>query len=125
MKFKTPRLEKEFNTLIVNNFRLYRIVTAADLFSHAEFGKEVVLTEIFRNPEETALLYKDYPKPPDWRPHENWMGVDLRSSIYTSREIERLLGFLNTFISFGGQRKTAVYHSISGNVAHFHVQTQK
>lgn len=125
MQFKTPRIGIEYDLLKTNNPRLHAILAIADEYSRLEFGKGIVVTELLRTPTETAELYKEYAAPPAWRPHENWLAADLRSSIYTDAEIQKFVTFLNMFTSFGGQRKTAVYHAIKGNTFHFHLQTHK
>jgi len=89
-----------------------------------EFNKNLVITCLYRSPEENAALYKGAIEP-KWRPHTLWCGADLRSSIYTQDEIQKLLSFLNHFTVFSGQRKCASYHAIAGNVHHFHVQCEK
>jgi hypothetical protein len=123
--FKTPRLEAEFNQLPIQNPRLGRLLKLGSEFMDIEFGKNIVVTEIFRTPEENAALYKAAGKEPDWRPHTMWMAADLRSSVFSQREIERLAAFFNQFTVFSGQRKCATYHAIKGNVEHFHIQVNK
>lgn len=124
MQTKTNRIAEEFQTLDVKNKRLKQLIMLTDQFSKLEFGKEIVVTEIYRTVEEQKELYKH--TPPDRRPkvspHQLWHSVDLRSWIYTDREIERLLEFLNCFRYLEGQRKVAVYHKIRMGAAHFHVQ---
>lgn len=123
LQFKTTRIEHEFAQLAEKNPRLRGIIQLAAGFAELEFKKDVVLTSIYRSPEENADLYKATPGgPPAWTPHTQWQGVDLRSSIYTDAEIQRLLAFFNLFTVFGGKRRCASYHAIAGNVAHFHAQ---
>ena len=124
IQFKTPRIEQEYNQLPLQNKKLYRIINLAAEYMDLEFGKPVMLTEVYRTPEENAALYKESVQPV-WRPHTMWMGVDIRSSIYTDFEIQKLLEYLNLFTVFKGQRKTASYHKITGNALHFHVQADK
>lgn len=122
MQFKTPRIREEFIDLTMKNDNLFKILTHADQYSQQEFKKEVVLTCIYRTPEENAALYASSVEPA-WRPHTAWCGADLRSTIYTDAEIQKLLSFLNHFTVYGGQRRCASYHTIAGNVFHFHVQS--
>ena len=106
------------------NSKLKAILENASLFVEQEFNKNLVITCLYRSPEENAALYKGAIEP-KWRPHTLWCGADLRSSIYTQDEIKKLLSFLNHFTVFSGQRKCASYHAIAGNVHHFHVQCEK
>lgn len=121
MQFKTPRIEAEYATLAMRNFRLYNLLERASTFVEEAFGKPLILTCIYRSEEENKALYAPKPQP-EWRPHTKWEGVDLRSSIYTEAEIEKLLNHLNMNTVYGGRRKCAVYHKISGNAYHLHIQ---
>lgn len=124
MQWKTARIVAEWNQLPAQNKKLYTILSLADKFSQQEFNKELFITCILRTEAENAELYKDSVEP-DWRPHTLWMGADLRSSIYTDAEIQKLLSFFNLFTVFSGQRRCASYHIIPGNVFHFHVQASR
>ena len=123
IEYKTRRIEHEFEELSDKNRGLHDVVVAASTFTGYEFGKPIVLTQIFRTQEEQDSLYKHIPESQRKKsPHQFWQAVDLRSWIYSEAEIERLLKFLNCFTTAGGQRKVAIYHEIPGNVKHFHVQ---
>lgn len=120
--FKTDRVKNEYAELLKKNQRLYRIIECLAQFTTLEFGKGIVITSIFRTPEEHAELYKQTTNPPATSPHMTWNAVDLRSSIYTDIEIQRMLKFLNCFLYKGGAKPTAIYHVILGNTYHFHIQ---
>jgi hypothetical protein len=122
ISFKTPQIEKEFEELKNKNVRLRRLLVCANEFCELEFNKSLVLTQIFRTPEEQKALYAQTANPPAASPHMIWRGADIRSTVFTAREIERLLAFLNTFSYQGGQRKVSIYHAIAGQALHFHVQ---
>lgn len=123
IKFKTDRIKDEFEkALFIKNPKLFKLLDTAAQFVELEFKKDIVLTEIYRSEEEYKALYAKAGAVPKSMPHAKWQSADLRSSIYTPREIERLLAFFNQFTFYGGQRKVAIYHAISGNVMHFHVQ---
>ncbi len=123
MKFKTLRIEAEYNQLFLRNPKLLSLLKAVNEYSTTELGKEPVITELLRSEEEYQALYAANPAAlPASRPHSKWQAADLRSSIYTPREIERLLAFIHCFTFYGGQRTTAIYHMIAGNVPHFHIQ---
>lgn len=127
VQFKTPREQDEFNKLLVHNPKLYSVAQALSIFVEQEFNKPVIITSILRTAEEQAELYKDVPadKKVLSSPHMRWEAFDLRDSIYSPREIERMLSFLNMFTYQGGQRAVAIRHTIAGNVSHFHVQAGK
>ena len=122
MQFKTPQIKLEYETLVAKNYALWTLLNLTEAFSVFELNKSIMITHIFRTPEEQKALYSQTPNPPATSPHERWEAADLRSSIYTEREITRLLTFLNTFTYQGGQRKVAIYHAVAGNVNHFHIQ---
>ena len=119
IKFKTPEVEKEYYQLPVHNARLSRLLHALEIFCDLELGKPVVITEIYRSAEENA---KQGGIPNS--PHLNWEGLDIRSTIYTEPEIERIKAFLNTF-KFRNGKQVAVYHAVPGGAFHFHIQYAK
>lgn len=121
MLCKDQRIADEWNVLPVHNKRLAMILNMVANYSTHEFSKELIITCIYRSPTENSALYAQSVEP-SWRPHTQWLAVDLRSSIYTDAEIQKLLSFLNSFTVFGGNRKCAIYHQIAGNAFHFHVQ---
>jgi hypothetical protein len=122
MQYKTDLIKSEFETLKTKNPKLVKILTAIDLFSQAEFGKEIVLTSIYRSLEEYKALYSANPSAmPTSLPHSKYQAADLRSSIYSQQEVDRIVAFANCFHFYGGQRKTALYHAIANGAPHFHV----
>lgn len=126
LQFKTKRIESEYNELPVHNAKLKTLLDLAVQFVQLEFGKDVVVTEIYRSPEEYKALYAADPtRIPKSPPHTAWQAFDLRSSIYTADEIERLLQFFKCFRFYKGMRSVALYHKIAGNAFHFHVQYGK
>jgi hypothetical protein len=122
--FKTDRQKSDFEQLKSKNPRIVRLATALSEFCELELKKDITVTDVFRTQEEFEALYSQTPpeKRPPTSPHMRWEALDLRSSVFTDREIERMLAFLNCFSYQGGQRKVALYHTIAGNVAHFHIQ---
>lgn len=124
IQFKNDRIKAEWSQLESNNLSLFNLVKALSLLVKNNFDKDVVITSIYRSAEEQAELYKDVPEGKKVlnSPHMRWEAVDLRSNIYTETEIKKMLTFLNLFLYQGGQRNVAIYHTIAGNVAHFHLQ---
>lgn len=126
MKYKSQKLQAEFEELAIQNLRLQKLLTAADIFSQLEFKKELTITHIFRTPQEQLELYKLMPpdKRPASSPHMFWEAADLRSSDLSLAEIQRLVTFLNQF-KYVDNRPVALYHQIVGNAPHFHVQFKR
>lgn len=123
MQFKTDRIRDEYEELKTRNPKLRSTLECADLYTRTEFNKEIVLTCIYRSPDENKALYAPNPEPAT-QPHTKWDAADLRSTIFTQGEINKLLTFLNCFSYVGGQRKVATYHLIAGNTWHLHCQTR-
>lgn len=125
-KFKDARIEKEYNELPVHNPRLAKLLRAAETFVELEFKKEIVYTSIFRTQAEHDALYAQTPPglKPASSPHMFWEAADLRSTIFTDEEINRLLGFLNTF-TFRNGKQVSICHAVAGGAMHFHIQYSK
>lgn len=124
MNFKTKRQCDDFAKLGINNPKLLNIITLLDHYTILQLKKEITITDVFRTKEEFDSLYSATPaenRPKD-SPHCHWNAVDIRSSDFTSEEIKDMLQFLNTFKNSNG-KPVAIYHAISGNVNHFHVQS--
>ena len=100
-----------------------RAIVIAD-FCEKIFSKDIVITSIYRSPEEQAILYANDPNPIIHSPHETWEAFDLRSSDFDSEEIQRIKDFANTFPYRNGL-PSCLYHVIPGNVYHFHFQVAK
>lgn len=123
MIFKEFHMQQEFETLRSKNPKLANMLDIADCYITLEFNKEMVVTEVYRSEDEYKKLYApDLSKMPAHRPHSKYEAVDLRSSVFTDLEIQKLLTFLHLFTSYGGQKTSAIYHQIAGGVFHFHVQ---
>lgn len=124
MRFKTERLEKEWSILKTKNPKLADLVSSLDRTCIEFFNKDVCITSILRTQKEQDDLYKNVPidKRPASSPHLYWNACDLRSSDFTHEEIESMLKFLNNCGHDNKYSKTAIYHSIEGNVPHFHIQ---
>lgn len=112
--------------LDLKNTALKAILKALDIFVSQEFGKDVVITSLFRSNEEQQALYKEEVRlNPNFKVpvshHQYWLAADIRSSIYTPQEIERMVKFLNCF-TFPAADAVATYHAIAGNTNHFHIK---
>jgi len=119
IKFKDPSIEKEWYQLPVQNKRLYKLILALEQFLDLEIKKDLVITEIYRD-AATNTAQGGIPN----SPHLSWQAVDLRSSIYTNAEIERIKSFLNQF-TFRNGKQVCVYHAVTGGAFHMHIQYAK
>jgi hypothetical protein len=119
IKFKAQTEEKEFYQLPIHNSRMSLLLRALDAFCELELKKPVIITEIYRTPEENKAQ-GGIPN----SPHLTWEGVDIRSSVFTDAEIERIKNFLNQF-TFRNGKQVAVYHAVPGGAFHFHIQYAK
>ncbi len=116
IQFKTPRIADEWLLLGLKNDRLKGVLLALEQFVEIEFRKDVVITCLLRTQQENSACGGII-----MSPHLSWQAADLRSSIYTEAEINRMVTFLNQFTYRDG-KKTALYHRVVGGAPHFHVQ---
>lgn len=123
IQFKTPRQTSDFGALQTKNPKLAQIANALSIFVSVNYGKDIVVTDVFRTKEEFDSLYAATPveRRPTDSPHCHYNAFDLRSSIYTSDEVDRIVSFLNLFNNPSG-RPVCLYHKIAGGTTHFHVQ---
>lgn len=119
IRFKDPSVEKEFNQLPVHNKRLYKALLMLEQYLDLEIKKDLILTEIYRDPTENA---KQGGIPNS--PHMNWEAADLRSFIYTEEEIAKITAFLNQ-LTFRNGKETCVYHAVKNGAPHLHIQVAK
>lgn len=124
MIYKITRIAEEYDKLLTVNPKLHKLIDILDCFAQMELGKELTVTCIFRTKEENDALYAATPpsQRPPTSPHCFFHAVDLRSSDFTDLQINRIVAFANQFTYEGGARKVALYHEISGNVKHLHIQ---
>jgi hypothetical protein len=125
MRFKTERIKKEYEELPDHNRKLIGALITLDMYCATEFGKDVCLTHVFRTKQEHDELYAQTPadKRPKSSPHMFWQAADIRSTDFTDKQIEKILKLFNCFTYKSGQGKpSAIYHTISGNTFHLHLQ---
>ena len=130
-KNDSVRLKTELIKLRKYNRPLLKLII--DLYHWVEdkYGKDVILTMIFRTQEEQDNLYKGitnsknikYDEYPWKSPHQFWHAIDIRSRVYNEDEIEEIVRYLNNkynaTIYYG---KTAVVHEVGDYGMHFHIQ---
>ena len=123
MRFKTPRIQEEYNFLFLQNRRLLFALMYLDYFTQLEFKKDFMITSLLRTAEEQKALYANVT--PDKvitnSPHMTWEAADLRSTDFTAEEQKKMLVILNQ-LTFRNGKSTAFIHQIDGNTTHFHIQ---
>lgn len=128
-KNDSPRLKKELGELKTHNKELLQLILDVRDFVNDSFGKDTVITMIYRTQAEQDELYKHsekYKQKKFKSPHQFWHAIDLRSRIYTAAEIKKIEDFINTKYNSSNYYKwTAKAHAIKGNAMHFHIQYYK
>ena len=125
IRFKNFKIASEFDDSMLET-RLRSLINMADEYSTMEFGKDIVITGLLRTQQEQNEIYKknpDYIKKPWKSVHQYGRGCDLRSSIYTSKEIAKFVDFLNmlTYDPKRPNKKTCTFHNV-GKGDHLHLQ---
>jgi len=124
VKFKTTRIEEEYSELQDKNAQLHALLVMLDGYTRAKFSKEIVLTHLFRTPEEQVSLYAatEPSKRPAKSPHQSWEAVDLRSTTFTEAEHKDMCDMLNKTYKNKNAKPVAFVHAIAGGAPHFHIQ---
>jgi len=133
IKYKndSDRLCQELQELQHKNVELYELVVN-DLAPWVKtmFGKDLVITMIYRTDNEQDEIYsgktksdgRKYDERPWKSPHQFYHGVDLRSKTFDNTEIQSIVNYLamkyngSNYYSF-----TAKNHNV-GLGDHFHLQ---
>ena len=121
LSFKTSRERDEYAALREHNPKLQDMLIDLVPYVQNKMGKDVVVTSIYRSPDEQNELYTNEPKKVPNSPHETWQAADLRSSIYTQAERDDICSYLNTHWHNANGKIVAFCHAIAGNVMHFHI----
>lgn len=125
IKFKTKRQEEDWREGHIDN-RLLIIAYAVYGFVSCHYGINITITDIFRTRHEQIAIYKtrgitDEALIPT-STHEVWRAIDLRSSVFTKKQLEAIRDFINESFSYVGEKKVALLHKIGKGVYHFHLQ---
>jgi uncharacterized protein YcbK (DUF882 family) len=121
LKFKTNVERDQYAELGTKNPKLVDLLIDLTDFVSSTFKKDVVLTSVYRSPEQQADLYKNSERKVVNSAHSTYEAVDLRSFIYTQNEIEAICSYLNAKYKNANKKPVALYHSIAGGAPHFHV----
>lgn len=128
VKNGSQRLIEEIWELKKMNRPLLNVLFDIRDYCRDNFGKDVVITMIYRTDDEQDMIYRDnerYQKKKFKSPHQFYTAFDLRSKTFTLNEIEELVNYLNQKYNNSNYFKfTAMCHNI-GFGDHFHVQYQK
>ena len=115
--FKTDRVESEWRDPRLRA-DLKAMVYALSGFV-SEWGKDLVVTGLFRTEEEQRALYPQ--EPTRVSVHQLWRGADLRDSLYSDAERRAMLHFLLRHFDYDGVHAPVLRHD-SGHGSHFHLQ---
>ena len=130
-KNESERLAQELQELQHKNVELYELLVN-DLapWVSTMFGKDLVITMIYRTDAEQDSIYggktksdgREYDEKPWKSPHQFYHSVDLRSSTFSPSEIKSIESYLAMkYNASNYYRFTAKNHNVGlGN--HFHLQ---
>jgi hypothetical protein len=121
IKFKTPRIEKEWTKLNIQNPKLKSIVIDYANNLHYLWGLDVVLTGIYRTAEEQLKIYPNQPN--KLSPHQFWRGVDVRDNLELWQEeaIKLIINYKYIYDIKRLKYKTLLFHDV-GLSSHGHIQ---
>jgi len=128
-KNDSSRLKSEYNALQEKNMPLFDAINDLDAWISTTLNKPLILTMIYRTPEEQDELYKDDPKyqtKPFKSPHQFNQAADVHSLDFSQDEIDQIVNYLNdkynatNYYSF-----SALFHQIDNNGLHLHFQYYK
>ena len=118
IQFKTRNEEEEYYSGKLD-IALVKYLHECACFVFTNFGKDIVITEVWRSPEEQAEICKRVGK--QYRSkHEFWDAVDLRSWIYNKEERRKLFDYMLELERHYLIRH--IFHRIPGGAWHFHVE---
>lgn len=129
LKNDNPRLLGELDDLDKKNPELYDLILDVCQYVKSDICKDVVITMINRTQEEQDELYKDsekYKAKKFYSPHQFGHAADLRSSIYSKEEIDKIVKYVNDkYNATNFYKPSALYHEVGNNGLHFHIQYSK
>lgn len=132
VKNGSQRLISEIWDLKRMNRPLLKLLFDVRNYCRDNFGKDVIITMIYRTDEEQNNIYRGttrngrlYDVKP-WRsPHQFYHALDLRSFIFSKEEIQELVDYLNeTYNDSNYYKFTAKCHDV-GLGDHFHINYLK
>ena len=122
INFKTSAERDQYVELATKNPKLSELLIDLDDMIGRNYKKNMVITSIYRSPEEQAALYaKSAHKVPN-SPHMTYEAVDLRSWTFTDVERDEIISYLNKRYTNPDGRRVSMCHAITGGAIHFHIQ---
>ena len=122
--FKTENEKQEWNDSKLDN-RLKFIVYSISGYVKEKWNVDLTITEVFRIQQEQDRVYKDNPEykiSPWLSVHQEWRGIDFRSTDFTNEQINELLKYINDIVDYGRIGKnTMICHDV-GSGLHLHLQ---
>lgn len=123
-KNDNSRLKRELTELQNKNRPLYDLIIDLYKWVENQFDKDVIMTMIYRTQQEQELIYGEGTEKKS--PHQFWQGLDLRSWIYTEKEIDAIVNYLNSkYNDSNYYGTTAMCHKVKEGAYHFHIQYYK
>ena len=92
-KNNSNRLKEEFVELGQRNSDLFNLICYLNTFCQFHYNKHIIITMVYRTQEEQDNIYQTDPKYLAKKfksPHQFYHAVDLRSSIFTKEEIDKI-----------------------------------
>lgn len=132
-KNDSQRLMDELEALELTNEPLYNLVQDLCQYVEDKYQKDVIITMILRTQEEQDAIYKGktssdgrkYDETPWKSPHQFGNSIDIRSHVFTKKEIYDIENYLNSKYDNTNYHKwTAKNHNV-GLGDHFHIQYLK
>ena len=126
IQYKTDRINMEWNGNLVTK-KLVNLMTMINLYSEMEFNKSIIITDLIRHQDEQNHIYRNnvkFQQKPWKSTHQFGRAADIRSSIYTTDEIEKMVSFANmvTYDTSRPNKNTCLAHTV-GSGFHIHSQT--
>ena len=137
VEFKTVEIENEIDIILP---RTRSMLFEFAYFSYSHFGKIAIVTGLMRTMEQQQRIYKQKikqgyfvkqngkklystnGKTPTISVHQVGRGIDIRSTIYTYDEKEKILYYFNDYFPYGKKLYSILLHNV-GDGEHFHIQT--
>ena len=125
IQFKTNAERDQFVELGTKNKALVELLIDLDQLVTSTMHKNIVLTSVYRSPDEQAALYAKSERKVTNSPHSSHEAVDLRSWTFTDPERDEIVDYLNKKHKNASGRPVAMCHAIPSGALHFHIQLYK
>jgi len=123
-KNESERIKRELGDLRTKNRELLKLIVDLYHYVEDELGKDVIITMIYRTQAEQEAIYGEGYKKKS--PHQFNQAIDIRSSIYTREDRNKIVKYLNyKYNNSNYYRWTTKVHSVGNHGLHFHIQYYK